>query len=54
MSVLAAHGVTRVVVHRSLMRPEEADTLISKIRDAGYPLLFTGKEGVVFATAKGG
>jgi hypothetical protein len=54
MGTLAAHGVTRVVIHRGLMKQNEADTLIGKIRDAGYPLLFTGKEGVVFATMKGG
>jgi hypothetical protein len=50
MGVLAAHGVTRVVVHRGLMNPSEADALIRKIREAGYPSLFAGKEGVVFAT----
>jgi len=51
MGVLATHGVTRVVVHRSLMPADVAARLINSIQAAGYPLLFSGHEGAVFATS---
>jgi hypothetical protein len=48
---LLSHGVTRVVIHRALMTGDSALSLISAFRLAGYPILFDGREGVVFATA---
>jgi len=52
MGILATHGVTRVVVHRGLMPTAAAAELVGRIERAGYPVLFAGLEGVVFATTK--
>jgi hypothetical protein len=54
MRFLSAHGVTRVVVHRSLMPEKQGAALVADIERAGYPVIFAGREGVVFATIKGG
>jgi hypothetical protein len=53
MGILATHGVTRVVIHRSLMPADAAARMIDKVRVAGYPILFNGREGVVFGTTFG-
>jgi uncharacterized protein YqgC (DUF456 family) len=50
MKILLDHGVSRVVVHRSLMQKDSADILIRGIQRAGYPILFAGSDGVVFGT----
>ena len=50
MKILSDHGVSRVVVHRSLMQKDSAEILILGIQRAGYPILFAGSEGVVFGT----
>ena len=47
-SILVAHGVTRVVVHPSMMPGDSGSALIRAFRLAGYPVLFDGREGVVF------
>ncbi len=47
--VLASHGVSRLVVHRSLFRRDSAAKLITALRASGMPVLFEGKEGVVFS-----
>lgn len=52
MGVLAAHGVTRVVIHRPRFPADSGAAIIGRIRRAGYPILFNGREGVVFATTK--
>lgn len=54
LGVLVTHGVTRVVVHPRLMPGDSGMSLIRAFRLAGYPVLFDGREGVVFATAVAG
>ncbi|MGH2374005.1 MAG: hypothetical protein ACRDIC_11135 [bacterium] len=46
---LMAHGVTRLVVHQTLMPPKTAARITQSLRAAGYPVLHEGKEAVVFA-----
>lgn len=48
-ALLQGHGVTRVVVHPGLMLPGSGASLIQELQRAGYPVLFTGGEDVVFA-----
>jgi hypothetical protein len=52
MDILSAHGVTRVVIHRSLMPADSAARTIDRVQGAGYPILFAGYEGVVFGTTQ--
>ena len=48
-ALLQGHGVTRVVVHPGLMPPGSGASLIQELQRAGYPVVFTGGEDVVFA-----
>jgi hypothetical protein len=50
MGVLDAHGVSRVVIHRGLMPKDSGVAAIRALEGQGYPILFAGREGVVFAT----
>jgi len=52
MRILSDHGVSRVVVHRTLMQKDSAEILVRGIQRAGYPLLFAGSDGVVFGTVR--
>jgi hypothetical protein len=45
---LAAHGVTRIVVHTQLGDPAVNARLISSMRASGYSPIFTGREALVF------
>ncbi len=46
---LRSAGVTRLVVHRSLMKPDEAVRVIAALERANYRKLHEGIEAVVFA-----
>lgn len=46
---LRSAGGTRLVVHRSLMKPEAAARVIAALEKANYRKLHDGIEGVVFA-----
>jgi hypothetical protein len=48
-NVLVRHGVTRLVVHRSFFRGDSATKLIAAFSSSGLPVLFNGREGVVFS-----
>jgi uncharacterized protein YqgC (DUF456 family) len=50
MTLLADHGVTRVVIHRSLMPHDSGAALIDDLTRAGYPAVFAGREATVFGT----
>ena len=52
MKILSDHGVSRVVIHRQLMTRDSSETLVSAIRNAGYPMLFAGSDGAVFGTVR--
>lgn len=47
--VLAGHGVTRLVIHKSMFRADTLSKLIAAMRRAGVPVLFEGREGVVYS-----
>lgn len=47
-NILRNHGVTRVVIHPALMRGDSGASLIGAFQREGYPMLFPGREGVVF------
>ena len=47
-TLLLGHGVTRVVVHPGLMPEGSGASLVQALRRAGYPVLFMGREDVVF------
>ncbi|HZK78384.1 MAG TPA: hypothetical protein VFC35_05700 [Gemmatimonadaceae bacterium] len=48
-AILAAHGVTRLVIHKTLFRADSATRLIAAMKSAGIPVLFDGREGIVFS-----
>lgn len=48
-NVLTGHGVTRLVIHKSLFKGDSATKLIGALRSSGLPVLFDGLEGVVFS-----
>lgn len=47
-NILRNHGVTRVVIHPALMPGDSGALLIRAFQREGYPMLFLGREGVVF------
>ena len=53
-ALLKGHGVTRVVVHPALMPPGSGASLIQTFRRAGYPVVFAGREDLVFALTLSG
>ena len=53
-ALLQKHGVTRVVVHPGLMPQGRSASLIAELRGAGYPVVFTGREDLVFALTSSG
>ena len=48
LETLVSAGVTRLVVHRALMPRDAGELLIARLRAAGYPIVFAGRESVVF------
>jgi len=52
MRILSDHGVSRVVIHKDLLPRDSAENLISELKHTGYPVLFTGSDGVVFGTER--
>ena len=48
-NLLRASGVTRLVVHRGLMRSEVATRLVADLEGAGYRKLHASVQSVVFA-----
>lgn len=47
--ILTTAGVTRLVVHRDLMAPGQAEQLIGRLNAAGYRAVFQGTDATVFA-----
>ena len=45
---LARYDVSRLVVHRSLFSADSATKLIASLKASGLPVLFDGREGVIF------
>ena len=52
MRILSDHGVSRVVIHKDLMARDSAENLVGELKQAGYPILFAGSDGVVFGTTE--
>lgn len=52
--MLVSHGVSRLVIHKTLFSGDSATRLIGAMKSAGIPILFEGKEGVVFSLAGSG
>lgn len=52
MNYLASRGVTRLVIHIPLMTGAKGAWLVDKLQSAGYPVIFAGKEGVIFSTTR--
>jgi hypothetical protein len=52
MRVLAEHGVSRLVIHVPLMTGARGSSLAGRLQGAGYPVIFAGREAVVFATQR--
>lgn len=49
LHVLTGHGITRLVVHKSMFGGDSATELIGALKTSGLPVLFEGREGVVFS-----
>jgi len=49
LQLLRSAGVTRLIVHRSLMKTEDAERIISALEHAHYRNLHNGAEAAVFA-----
>ncbi len=52
MRLLASHGVSRLVVHVPLMTPGKGPWMVKRLERAGYPVVFAGREAVVFSTTR--
>lgn len=47
--LLESHGVTRIVVHPGLIPRDSGSALMQSFERAGYPVVFPGREGVVYS-----
>jgi hypothetical protein len=52
MRTLASHNVTRLVLHLPLMTGAKGRWLADRLEKAGYPVIFAGREAVVFGTER--
>lgn len=52
MNRLAAYNVSRLVIHLPLMTGGEGQLLAERLERAGYPVIFAGREAVVFGTRR--
>jgi hypothetical protein len=52
MHFLASHGVTRLVIHVPVMTGTKGTWLAGRLKSAGYPLVFAGREALIFSTSR--
>jgi hypothetical protein len=52
MNRLAAYNVSRLVIHLPLVTGSEGQLLAGRLERAGYPVIFAGREAVVFGTRR--